>query len=479
MEVVVFLVVLVPSLVVMGVILGVKQASLMRARRRMVDEGDVDVWFRRAGLERVPTPQGEVGARASSRDGSLTVALDVDSFADFGLNSVVTFTLDLSDVAPAGVTMGPLDWWDHDGVKKSGNLALDASLARDVAGTFYRYEGDERDVWAWMGSGLPERLLEVYLVCGLNNVKSRSKGGVVSVEVSSALGSIGGPDLFERVVGALMSVRERMERREDRMANLVSVLTRHGNAFAPHGSELAFSALVWEVAQVLCTEHADHEEVRALDDRLDEQGVLTRAACLRWGVERGVFRRPAEVCVEALRPAAQDAHVGANVCAVLTREFAWHTLVDPRMPTFTRMDAAPRAFTSSDAPTSARAKDEALVEVFTSKECAKSLALAIVFDQLTAAGWRPGAEAARRIATDGDRAGREKILEFIQGRPNKLEYAGALAALKDAKVSGAARFFDDLDLSEVGGKLSLASDDTSRGGLTQAGERGGLSATED
>ncbi len=131
------------------------------------------------------------------------------------------------------------------------------------------------------------------------------------------------------------------------------------------------------------------------------------------------------------------------------------------------------------APGSAREHDEALVEVFTSPACAKSLALAIVFDQLHSAGWKPGPDVARRIAVEGDRAGREKILEFIGRRRDKLEYAGALAALKQAKVSGAAKLFDRLDLSKASGKLSLAEDDASRGGLTATGERGGLSAAED
>jgi hypothetical protein len=484
-ELIVFLFPVVAALLIAGVISGVKYAALVRRRKLLVDEGDVGAWFEAAGLEPAPTPEGEVGARATALDGALTVALDVGSFADFGWRSSITVTLDLGDALEAGVTFARTDWVYNNNMHMSLGVDINAFSPLEVAGELFVFEGPERASLQVHAARLPEALLDAYLTTQVEGVEVSLERGVLTVVFASrAVEAVArDPAWFGGWVASLGEARARLGG-GDFGDQLVSLVTRHGSASAPLtprqlGSDVRFARLVWAAAEVLCAEHARDEAVRQLDAQLEHHAGLTRAACLRWGGEDGPFRRPAAERVAALSLVAEDSFVGEDARGVLTRELAWHALLEPSLPTFVRMDAAPRAFRSPDAPEDARARDAALAEVFTSPECARALALAIVFDQLTAAGWRPGPEAARRIATEGDRAGREKIMEFIQGRPEKIAYAGALAALKEAKVSGAAALFDRLDLSAAGGKLSLAADDASMGGLSQAGERGGLSAAED
>ncbi len=119
------------------------------------------------------------------------------------------------------------------------------------------------------------------------------------------------------------------------------------------------------------------------------------------------------------------------------------------------------------------AADGLIVEMLTERGRTDALG------RVLASGWTPCPQAALTLAARGDRASRDVLMRFVGARPDPSAYAGALVALRDAGIPGAAEFTDTLDLRAAHGGLSLVEGDTTRGGLSQAGERGGLTSAED
>ncbi len=153
------------------------------------------------------------------------------------------------------------------------------------------------------------------------------------------------------------------------------------------------------------------------------------------------------------------------------------------LPTATR-DSLPRlfyyvVFEYKSAPDSSGASGEAydaeLAGLFAPSAPAKPLGESD-FRRFAKDGWVPTPGAAFTLATQGHASIHRKLVTRIASQPDRLPYANALAALEAAGTRGASDLLADLDLDRASGGLSLAADDASRGGLTEAvGARGGLS----
>ena len=117
--------------------------------------------------------------------------------------------------------------------------------------------------------------------------------------------------------------------------------------------------------------------------------------------------------------------------------------------------------------------DETLAALFTERPRGDALR------RVLASGWVPSPEATRQFAARGDRASRGVLMGFIKARPEPAAYATALLTLREAEIPGAAELCEALDLRVTHGGLTLAEDDSARGALSQAGERGALSDLEE
>ena len=455
--------------------------DLGHTRRVLIKEEDAERLFESMGLELTPNPTDSNTLRGTRLDGLLSVELDVPSLSELTLDSSVAVALDVSDSILGDVSLVKTNWSKHHSELSLGRRHLNAFA--EAAGEALTLSGDDKAVLLALASGFPEAVLRIQLHCAYTNLYIRLEAKklmmIFDASILSSKSSI--RQTLEYTLDELEELHQTLSAPTDHAANLVSMLRRHSRkamTLRVHKGDTMFSRIAWDTAELLCNEYRGDDAVEELDSMLDAIEPLTQAACIRWGGhEGGAFERPPAQRVAALHCVCEDSSVGKDVQRHLTRELAWHALLDEDLPAFIRMDAAPHAYTSPDAPSSSRERDEALAELFSSKRSSKALAFAIVFDHLIARGWKPSPEGALLLATNGHHTIQSKMLNFIQKQRSKRDYASALSHLARAGFTDASKLVESLKSSDVGGRLSLSSDDAFKGALSNAGERGALSDT--
>jgi hypothetical protein len=465
-----FLVFLLLSLVVWvaGVQIWTRRKQRARKHALLIERGGFRGLFEALGLEPL-TSSNEVNA-ASGLGGDLTVRFFCGSIEAITDKTRLAFELDLGDAVPSRVSMHSRNPFDER-VENRPVYHLRYLLEHGGTSNLFDFIGATRDTLPLMGSPLTEHAAEVHIAAPNNGTRVSLKDSILTIQITRTDFVTRDDDhaTLRALVTTLESLHRAMSERDTEPAELIRLM--RGKA--------ARAEYRWAAARVLCTHHAGSAEVSALVGGLSDENDFTRAACVRWSAPDGPFTTTSKEAVAALSFVCEHRIFSEEVNALLLREYAFDTMMNPGIPSFVRTDASEDAWSEHVDPKTRAERDAQLAELFTSRIILGTLPLEIVFDNLTTSGWRPSPENALAIATDGLSSSPALLSRSLEGSPDLQRYAGALSVLERNGVKGAAELFASLDLDEVGGQLSLVAEDSVKGGLSAAGERGGLTTVDD
>ena len=440
--------------------------QLEQTKVRLLASDGLTGWAGRVGLEVLESSGGWRGRRVYGGV-EIEVELDVESVEQLngfkgpeGTRGRVR--LRLGDRVPPGVVLKRVRSLVDPSTNYYGQSKVDARLRRFVN------EGDAEALMLLLKTGVLEPLFALWAFEKTGTFEL--SGGGVTYEVFTALDFVMGEGDARGL--ELMGLCEAVV---DAVPEAFDVQSARAAFMRDDTEEVRWR---WRMARALFKSEQKGEVFEGLAGDLDALDPLSKAACACWG-KYPLFELEPLVRHGALSAMAGKEHVGEDVASALSMQVGWLALFDTTLEPKTRLEAARRAPKAREAPRAASDKDASLVGLLTRGRPVVGFDRGEVLRVLGRGGWEPGKGVLKVLARDGDDAVRAQLLELIAKRGARAEDAEALGLLAEAKVGDAGKMLVALKSREGAGRLSLSAEDGMSGGLTQAGERGGLSAAED